>query len=807
LSFWNYEALGFVILAYGVVFLMLCLIVLILPKYNTTWGFAPHLSLLASFSILHGMAEFIGLQGSKNPGLGWAWSSCFLLLVSYLPLLEYARRAWNDRFGALRLSGSGLSGVTSVMFVVLVFNPWTPIDRLLTDLRLFAVAVMTLLSGNGVISMLRTQTRKGVGSGRHGAGLLIMALVCICYALSSFLLLDSELNRPTGLQAYGNDFSLVDPAVQSMRTVFTVVASLGLVALVLLAGEDCPIDAIAFNGSKKAIVITDAQHVILRINHAFTEATGFTPEDVVGQNISLLKSGRHEDAFYDAIQESVDRSGNWQGEIWERRKNGEIYLSWLFISAVKDGSGAVIYCVGMRIDITERKTMEEEIKRLAFFDPLTQLPNRLLLKDRLKHCIDAERRTGQKLALLMLDLDRFKAVNDRLGHMAGDELLQQVAKRITRRLRNIDMVARLGGDEFIVLLENIHHPQDASRVAEDIIKELSKPFTLCQNHDVWIGASIGISLFQQHGDSLEVLMDHADKALYQAKDRGRGCFAYFSEDLTIAARERIELETRLRRAIQQQELCVFYQPQVDIASGLIVGAEALVRWLDPTEGLIPPARFIPIAEETSLIEEIGEWVLRETCNQGQYWQVCGLPPITLAVNISPYQLKRCDLNALVAAILAETGFPAQLLELEITESGIMENQANVTEILNNLRRQGIRLAIDDFGTGYSSLAYLKSFPLNVLKIDKRFIDDIPHSKDGMEIAATIIAMGHTLGLKVLAEGVETPEQLAFLRKQNCDIYQGYIKSRPLSAREFAELLREQVAYSETQGSLFSTYQH
>jgi EAL domain-containing protein (putative c-di-GMP-specific phosphodiesterase class I) len=265
------------------------------------------------------------------------------------------------------------------------------------------------------------------------------------------------------------------------------------------------------------------------------------------------------------------------------------------------------------------------------------------------------------------------------------------------------------------------------------------------------------------------------------------------------------LETRLRRAIKQQELCMFYQPQIDIASGLIVGAEALVRWQDPTEGLIPPARFIPIAEETALIEEIGEWVLRETCNQGYYWLVCGLPPLTLAVNISPYQLKRCDINGLVSTVLAETGFPARLLELEITESGIMDNQENATEILNNLRSQGIRLAIDDFGTGYSSLAYLKSFPINVLKIDKRFIDDIPHSKDGMEIAATIIAMGHTLGLKVLAEGVETPEQLTFLREHHCDTYQGYIKSRPLPAKEFADLLRIQMNYLASQGRL--TYQY
>ena len=437
------------------------------------------------------------------------------------------------------------------------------------------------------------------------------------------------------------------------------------------------------------------------------------------------------------------------------------------------------------------ETYLEQIKQLAFFDPLTQLPNRRLLQERLKHGIDVERRDGKQLALLMLDLDRFKAVNDSLGHLAGDELLQQVAARITARLREVDMVARLGGDEFIVLLQDIAHPEDAARVAEDIIADLSELFCVAQGEEVRIGASIGISLYPQHGDSPEILMDHADAALYQAKDAGRGCFAYFSEDLTLAARERIALESRLRRAIEQGELRVFYQPQVDIAGGRIVGAEALVRWLDPLEGLIPPIRFIPIAEDTGLIVAIGEWVLRETCRQGREWLDAGLPPLTLAVNVSSHQFRRSDICNLVATVLNETRFPAKQLELEITESGLMENQDKAPDILNCLRNQGIRLAIDDFGTGYSSLAYLKHFPLDLLKIDKSFIDDIPHMQDDMEIAATIIAMGHILGFKVLAEGVETAEQLAFLQEKGCDMYQGYINSKPVPGEVFAELLRDQ----------------
>jgi diguanylate cyclase (GGDEF)-like protein len=442
--------------------------------------------------------------------------------------------------------------------------------------------------------------------------------------------------------------------------------------------------------------------------------------------------------------------------------------------------------------------LQDELNQLARQDPLTQLPNRRLLLERLKHGID-ERRGSKQLALLMLDLDRFKAVNDSLGHAAGDELLQQVAVRIQNRLRNVDTVARLGGDEFVVLLEDIMQPGDAARVAEKIVADLSRPFQLLRNNEndpepgreIQIGASIGISLYPQHGNNPELLMEQADTAMYQAKQAGRGCFAYFSEELTIAVRKRIALENRLHRAIEQQELRVFYQPQIDIASGRIVGAEALVRWQSPTEGLIAPIHFIPIAEETGLIIAIGEWVLRETCRQGQRWKAAGFLPLTLAVNVSPHQFHRCNINALVASVLAETGFPAGQLELELTESGLMENQDKAVEVLNDLRAQGIRLAIDDFGTGYSSLAYLKRFPLDVLKIDKRFIDDIPHFQDDMEITATIIAMGHILGFKVLAEGVETQEQLDFLRKKGCDAYQGFFISKPVPAEDFAELLRAQ----------------
>ncbi len=556
---------------------------------------------------------------------------------------------------------------------------------------------------------------------------------------------------------------------------------------------DLRIAAIAFE-SQDTMLITDNAGIIVRVNKAFTESTGYSAEESVGQKTSLLKSGRHDADFYAAMWADIMILGSWHGEIWDRRKNGEVYPVWLSITAVKSSDGNIhTHYICTHTDITERKLVEEQVKQLAFYDPLTQLPNRRMLQERFKYISGINRRKNkeQSLALMMLDLDRFKSVNDSFGHLAGDELLKQVAERITARLREVDMVARLGGDEFVVLLENITHPEDAAFVAKDIIADLSQLFNLTQSNDVQIGASIGISLYPQHGDSLDILMDRADTALYKAKDSGRGCFAYFSEDMTQIARARMDMEIRLRKGIEQQELRVFYQPQVDIISGRIVGAEALVRWQDPVNGLIQPVQFIGIAEETGLIVDIGAWVLYQVCHQGKQWLDAGLPALTLAGNVSPYQFRHSDINQVMANALADSGFPPNQLELEITETGLMTNTSETIKTLNLLRAQGVRLAIDDFGTGFSSLGYLKMFPLDVLKIDKSFIDGIPLQQDAMKITAAIISMAHILDFKVLAEGVETAEQLAFLQEHNCDLYQGYIKSKPVTAPEFAELLRQQ----------------
>lgn len=554
---------------------------------------------------------------------------------------------------------------------------------------------------------------------------------------------------------------------------------------------DLRIAATAFE-SQDGMFVTDVNRNILRVNRAFTSITGYTAEDVIGQTPMLFNSYHQDDSFYAELWDCIFAAGAWQGEIWTQRKNGDVYLAWLMVTPVKDNNGNITHYVTAITDITERKEAEEQIKQFAFYDSLTRLPNRRKLLERLAHGIAVGMREKSRFAVLMLDLDRFKAVNDNFGHLAGDELLKQVADRINNRLRSTDMVARLGGDEFVVLLADISRKEDAARVAEMIITDLTTPFDLPQHEDVCIGTSIGISLYPEHGDAPEVLMDNADVALYQAKNNGRGCFAYFSESLTLATRERLQLETNLRRGIAQQELRVFYQPACDITTGEIIGAEALVRWQDLDE-LRLPSYFIPLAEETALIIDIGAWVLYETCRQGQLWLDAKLPPIVLSVNVSSAQIKRSNIVALVSSVLMETGFPAEQLELEITENGLMESNDSelIVEILNDLHALGIRLAIDNFGTGYSSLSYLKRFPLDILKIDKGFIGIIAPHHDKIGIASIIINMGHSLGFKVLAEGVETQEQLDFLRDQGCDFYQGYFNSKPLPPAEFTTLLQEQ----------------
>jgi len=550
--------------------------------------------------------------------------------------------------------------------------------------------------------------------------------------------------------------------------------------------------ATVFESSHDGVAITDLDGHMLAVNRSFLKATGYTEEEVLGKNPRILHSGRQKKDFYQSMWASIKTDGYWQGEIWNRRKNGEIYPEWLTISAVHNTQGKPTHYVGVFSDLSQLKQSETQLEHLAHYDPLTNLPNRLLVQSHLAHALVQARRDHRQVGVLYLDLDRFKNINDSLGYPIGDELLIALTKRLASRLRSGDMLARLGGDEFLLVLEHIDGAEDTVGVARTLFELLAQPFLLSGEQEVYIGASIGISVSPDDGSSAEQLIQHADAAMHQAKILGRNTFRFYTDALTRAAGEHLDLENRLRHAITADQLRVYYQPQIDIATGHIIGAEALVRWQDPDRGLIAPVHFIPLAEETGLIGAIGEWVLKETCMQGVRWIESGLPFLTLAVNLSPHQFLRGDIPELVSKVLAETGFPANRLELELTESALMAQQEDAVRMLHLLRAQDIRLAIDDFGTGYSSLSYLKRFPLDILKIDKSFVDDIPFHQDDMEIAATIIAMGHTLGFKVLAEGVETAEQLAFLRAKGCDMYQGYLASPAVSAEAFEKLLKEQL---------------
>ncbi|EXJ15436.1 EAL domain-containing protein [Imhoffiella purpurea] len=546
--------------------------------------------------------------------------------------------------------------------------------------------------------------------------------------------------------------------------------------------------AAVFESAHEGVIVTDLDSNIIRVNPAYTQITGYSAEEVRDQTPRILQSGHQDITFYRTLWTSLKTVGHWQGEIWNRRKNGELYPQLLSISTVYDPQGAPSHYVGVMTDISQLKQSEARLEHLVHFDPLTNLPNRRLLLSRVQHAIEQAGRKRKRVALLFIDLDRFKHVNDSLGHPVGDELLVALTERLRTRLREEDTLGRLGGDEFLVLLENLDRPEDAGKVARILLELLEEPFWLPSGPTLFIGASIGISLFPDDGDSVTELVKHADVAMYQAKEHGRNTYSFYTPTLTIAANERLELDARLRRALTNDEFVLHYQPQFDSMTGMLIGCEALLRWHSPEDGLVPPDRFIPLAEETGLIVPLGDWVLQTACAQHKRWLDSGLPDMVVAVNLSARQLQQHDLAERVAAILDNTGLPADRLKLELTESMIMLEGDRAIERLLALKALGLKLSIDDFGTGYSSLAYLKRFPIDELKIDRGFVRDIPHDRNDMEIAATIIAMARNLNLRVMAEGVETHQQMEFLTRQGCHGCQGYLLGHPLTAEEFLEQL-------------------
>ncbi|HEY4555856.1 MAG TPA: EAL domain-containing protein, partial [Lysobacter sp.] len=543
----------------------------------------------------------------------------------------------------------------------------------------------------------------------------------------------------------------------------------------------------------EAVAVFDRDFTFVSVNPAFTRMTGYSDTEVGGRPTRILDSTQHDIEAYRQMRTDLERNGRWSGELWQRRKDGTDFLCWLQASAVQDAGEGREHYVAVLSDITDQKRAEQELRYLANYDTLTSLPNRTLLSERLSRAIVRARRNGTKIALLFLDLDRFKDINDSLGHAAGDRILRAAATRLQQTVGAKQTVARLGGDEFTVVLENIGDATQAEQVAREILAAFATPLDLDDHRDLAISPSIGISLYPDDAQVPTDLLKHADTAMYQAKAIGRRTFMRYDEAMDLEIRQRATISGALRNVLDRDELRLAFQPRLSLADRRITGVEALLRWRSAEHGDVPPSQFIPLAEESGLILEIGEWVLREACAVLARWRAQGLTGLNMAVNVSALQLLRGDLPGVVARVLEDTGVPAHCLELELTESVLMANAKGTSDTLQAFRTLGVGLAVDDFGTGYSSLAYLKRLPLTTLKIDKAFIGDITHDADDEAITSTVIAMAHSLELKVVAEGVETPAQLQFLRDHRCDEIQGYWLTRPLDAQRCVEFIHDWMA--------------
>ncbi|OON64695.1 sensor domain-containing diguanylate cyclase [Massilia sp. KIM] len=547
------------------------------------------------------------------------------------------------------------------------------------------------------------------------------------------------------------------------------------------AEEKLRLSATVLEHIADGVMVLDVQGRIVAVNPAFTRITGYGEAEAVGQHSSLTRGTRNGEEVYRALWRDLAETGFWRGELWDVRKNGEVYLEWLTVSAVRDDLDAITHYVCVFSDITKVKESQDKLDHLAHHDPLTALPNRLLFHDRLQHAMTRAARDGEQLAVLFIDLDRFKNVNDTLGHHVGDELLKQVSSQLTACLREGDTLARLGGDEFIVLLEDVDGAAGATTVAEKLVAMFQQSF-LVSGYELFVTGSVGISLFPQDAADLNMLIRNADVAMYQAKARGRNGYALYAPSMSGEGVERLRLEALLRRAIEKNEIYLVYQPQVEIDTGRLIGVEALVRWLNPELGLVTPDRFIPLAEDTGFIGQLGQWVLAEACRQMVAWERQGLQVPKIAVNLSVRQFERAGIAATVAAVLEQAGLAASRLQLEVTESVIM-NTGDALQSIKELAAVGVGLAIDDFGTGYSSLAYLKQLPVQTLKIDRSFIKDISTDANDEAIAIAIIQLGKSLNLSVIAEGVECEQQAAFLLRHGCNRAQGYLYSKPVPAQE------------------------
>jgi diguanylate cyclase (GGDEF)-like protein/PAS domain S-box-containing protein len=555
--------------------------------------------------------------------------------------------------------------------------------------------------------------------------------------------------------------------------------------------EHLRLSASVFHQAAEAIFIMNRDFRILSVNPGFTQITGYTEAETVGIRLTEARPHYPEvHAMYVQIVSTLEQKGEWQGEFVEYRKNGEAFPQWLHITNVRNDHNEITHYIGIFNDLTSRREAEERLRYLSNYDKLTGFANRNLFRDRLHAAISAARDHSSQVALLYIDLDRFRQINDTLGHEVGDELLKKAAKRISSVDSNVDTISRIGGDEFTIIIDNYNDRAAIEHYCERIIAELRRPFRI-NEHELLLGASIGISVFPDNGRELQILLNHADIAMHQAKRLGGNTTKFYTSDLRVASIEQLNLENSLRKAIFRDEFVVHYQPKLHLATNRIVGVEALVRWNHPTMGLLYPNEFIPLAEETGLVSAIGELVLDKACRQAQMWKDAGLGNISTAVNIPAQQVRKGNLVQLVQRVLSNTGLDPHQLDLELTESSLMDDGNDVRDMLQELRNMGVRISLDDFGTGYSSLSYLKRFPIDTLKIDQAFVRDIGTNPDDEAITRAIIAMAHTMGMDVVAEGVETQVHKDFLVREGCDYIQGYLLSRPVPDEELSGLLRRQ----------------
>ena len=707
------------------------------------------------------------------------------LLWGFLPLILFPSIGTEEKL-ALAVIHAGMAGGAASVLAGLAWSA-----------RFYLVCML------GPASLMLSSVQPH-GIALSGLGLAYLGIMLLTHAKSRRMLAETHRRLFENRQlsdAAATQQALVERLNEDLLTVQSKLwhQNDALEAIVVERTEKMRLSAVAVENTTEGVMVLDHLGTVLEVNPAFARITGLAPDDILGRPVTSLGSHLDEAPAHDRMWRQLSRTGRWEGELWSRKADGGTFLERRLVDAVRNADGQVTHYVLVFNDITEAREKDERIRYLAYHDTLTGLPNRLLLEDRLMQSIARAEREHQQLAVMFLDIDHFKGVNDGLGHAVGDILLQQVAQLIREQIRGSDTLGRLGGDEFLILLYGVDHGESCAALARKISDALAAPIQVL-SHGIHIGVSIGIAVYPDDGADAATLMKNADTAMYEAKTAGRGTFRYFQSSMSEQAALRLELDLELRQAIQRSELSLEYQSKVSAATGAVVGYEALLRWRNEKQGAISPAQFIPVAEDTGLINQIGDWALEETCRQIARWEAMGLGWLPVAINVSARQLSAGDLVSRVREATARTSVSPALLEIEVTESVLMAHPKEVVQTLHALKALGVRVAIDDFGTGYSSLAYLRHLPIDVLKIDRSFVAESELDANGLAIVKTILALGRTLGLTVIAEGVETSSQTMLLRRLGCDQLQGFHFSTPLSGERIAaDLLAERAAGTLTAG--------